>query len=117
MLTSVLLMIILWQSMDPRGLVIFVLGLSVSEIFIVLRWRLTLPCPYCAFDPILYKKSPQLAAQKVRAFYEDSKETPAFYLKTNNPLLAIQKRQKKKNKQLMTNQQPRMEALGERNLG
>ena len=44
----------------------------ISEIFIQLRWRLTVACPRCGFDPVLYVKDPEKAARRVRQFYDET---------------------------------------------
>ena len=99
-LTSLLLMFILWQSPDPRVLFIFVLSLITAEIFIQFRWRLTMACPRCGFNPLLYIKNPELAAKKVNEFFERKKQDPAFYL-SQNPLIKVAIQQAKaKNKNI-----------------
>ena len=75
-LTGVLVSLILWQSLDPRAVVFFALGLGLAEIFIMIRWRSSISCPHCGFDPVLYKKKPELAAAKVRGFLDQRREDP-----------------------------------------
>lgn len=83
-----LLMLIIWGQFEARVIFLFVLSLIVAEVFIQLRWRLTLPCPQCQFDPILYKKNPERAAARVAEHYELKKQQPSFYL-SRNPLLKL----------------------------
>ena len=81
----------LWNEAEPRGLVIFCLFIVGAEIFVYARWRMTLKCRMCGFDPLLYKKSPALAAARVKEFFKEQVENPQFML-TKSPLLTLQKR-------------------------
>ena len=69
-----------FQEFDPRVLLIFVVFLALSEVFVQIRWRLTMTCQYCGFDPILYLKDSQLAALKVRKHLDHRKEDPTALL-------------------------------------
>ncbi len=100
-ITSLLVMLILWQDFDPKVLFIFVLCLMVAETFVQLRWRLTLACPHCQFDPVLYMKSPVRAAARVSEFYELRKQDSGFYL-SSNPLLKLARLQAKTRRQQKT---------------
>ncbi|NJM10451.1 MAG: hypothetical protein HC883_06285 [Bdellovibrionaceae bacterium] len=75
-----------WGAPDPRSLVLFCLTIVVLEVFVYLRWRASIICNLCGFDPVIYKRSPELAAQRVRAFYQEREETPEFWL-SRSPLL------------------------------
>lgn len=79
-----------WGELDPRGLVLFCLTLVGSEIFIYLRWRNSLICNLCGFDPVIYKRSPEEASERVRAFYKQSLEDPNFLL-SRSPLVERQR--------------------------
>ncbi|AZZ37152.1 hypothetical protein CIK05_10235 [Bdellovibrio sp. qaytius] len=72
---------VIWHQPDARGLVILGALLMVSEISIKLRWRQSLLCQHCGFDPVLYMKSPQLAAVKIQDFMKTRSEKPEFLLK------------------------------------
>lgn len=74
--TSALLSVIVWQDLDPRAFVFFAFCLGFSEIFIQVRWRLSIACPRCGFDPVLYKKNPTLAADRVKNFMARRREGP-----------------------------------------
>lgn len=82
-----------WSELDPRGLVIFALLMATSELLIHLRWRTTIVCRKCGFDPMLYKRSPERAALKVREFFNAQMENPSFQL-SSSPLLELYKKQK-----------------------
>lgn len=73
---SLLLGFALWQGFDPRLLVIFAISLVITELFIVFRWRLSIACPHCGFDPVLYKKQPEKAAARVREHYQSRRDDP-----------------------------------------
>jgi hypothetical protein len=84
---------------DPQGLMIFCVFVIGAEIFVYLRWRMSIVCSMCGFDPILYKRSPAKASAKVAAFFKEQVDNPEFWL-SRSPLLNLQKRiraQEKKN--------------------
>ena len=83
---------ILWQDLDPRAIGFFVVGLGFCEVFVGLRFRLSLPCPHCGFDVVLYKKSPSAAAERVKARLADRRLDPATWLATKPKLPVIIKR-------------------------
>lgn len=80
-----------WDGPDPRGLVLFCVLAAGAEMFIYLRWRGSVVCRMCGFDPILYKQSPERAAQKVNRFFREQSENPAFWL-SSSPLLDLHRR-------------------------
>ncbi len=92
LLVAVLLMYLVWQQFEARVVIFFILSLSLGEIFLQIRWRLTVVCPHCGFDPVLYVHSPDKAAQRVMKKLEDKKESGDFLLKTNNPFQSLPKR-------------------------
>lgn len=77
---------------DPRGLLIFCLVMGIAETFVYLRWRSFVVCKLCGFDPVLYKKSPLLASQRVREFYAEQAKNPSFLL-SKSPLVGLHRRQ------------------------
>lgn len=80
---SALLSLVFWQKLDPRALSFLVVGIVITELAVHMRWRLGMICPYCGFDPLLYKRSPKQACQKVMNFMEERKKDPMFYLSSN----------------------------------
>ena len=98
MLLSSGITFVVWGELDPRGLMLFCLTMVGSEIFINLRWRSSLVCRLCGFDPVIYKRSPERAAAKVREFYEKASNDPNFQL-SRSPLVARQKQQRQIEKQ------------------
>lgn len=87
-----------YGELDPRGLMLFGLTMVVSEIFIYMRWRSSLVCRLCGFDPLIYKRSPAAASAKVREFYEKAAQDPNFLL-SRSPLVARQKAQRQAERQ------------------
>lgn len=82
-----------WGTPDPRALVLFCVTLVILEVFVYMRWRSAIICNLCGFDPMTYKRSPEKAAEKVRAFYNEREEDPQFQL-TRSPLVARQKQRR-----------------------
>lgn len=92
LLSTVLLMFVFWQNIDPRAIILFVVSLCIAEAFIIIRWRVTLSCPYCGFDPILYKRSPEKMVQKVTRIMSEQRGCSDFWLRTKNPTARLAKR-------------------------
>lgn len=91
---SVSLMLVIWQDFDPRVFVFVGASLCVTEVFIGIRWRLSIACTRCGFDPVLYKKNPELAAERVRAHMERAKEDPISLFNPPPKLPTVKKSKK-----------------------
>ena len=52
---------------DARGLGLAAIFVGISEVFTVLRHRMSLSCGRCGFDPIVYRRSHDEAAKLVKA--------------------------------------------------
>ena len=76
-----------WKGgIDGRALVFFVCLLGIMEIGVQMKWRLSVPCPHCGFDPVLYVKNRQAACDKVKRHQEELLNTPLGLLKAvDNP--------------------------------
>jgi len=61
---------------DARGLGVAAIFVGVSEIFTVLRHRMSLSCGRCGFDPIVYRRSHDEAAKLVKAHIARRAEDP-----------------------------------------
>jgi hypothetical protein len=85
----------IWQSFDPRVIMIFTVYLAITEVFIQIRWRLTIVCRECGFDPVIYLKDASAAAEKVKARLAIRESEPQTLLK---PPLQIPKIIKKASK-------------------
>ncbi len=79
-LASYVFMMILWQTFDPRVMIVFVVCLALAEAFIKLRWRLSLACAQCGFDPVLYLKDQQKALAQVQEKIEVRRNDPKYLL-------------------------------------
>lgn len=78
---SLLLTVGIYQSLDIRGMYIVSALLLVSEVFSQLRWRASMICRNCGFDPVLYMRSPEQAGLKIKAFLEVRSQSVEFLLK------------------------------------
>lgn len=90
-LAAILLSLLFWQNFDVRILFIFGILLAITEVILQMRWRLAISCPYCGFDPVLYKKNKVLTAQRIKNHLERRKKDPHalfsknFYLDLPRP--------------------------------
>jgi hypothetical protein len=89
-----------WGEIDPRGILLFCLVTGISESMVYFRWRLSVVCKLCGFDPVIYKRSPDQAALQVRRFFEEQVENPQFHL-SKSPLLELHRRQKARERKQM----------------
>lgn len=71
----------LWGGPDLRSLLIFTSLAFVMQVFLRLRYRESVKCPHCGFDPILYLQNSEQAAEKVKSFLAARKDNPEFMLK------------------------------------
>lgn len=85
---------LLFQQPDLRGLLILAVLLLLTELFYVLRWRASVICRICGFDPIIYRKSPSLAAEKVKFQLDKRQNDPVFMLKRPLDLPKISQQRK-----------------------
>ena len=72
--------------LSAKSIVVFVSFLCLAEIFVQVRWRMSLPCPYCSFDPVLYLHSKKRALVKVQARLEIAKNDEAMKFSSKNPM-------------------------------
>ena len=71
----------IWGGPDLRSLLIL-MGLSfITQIFFRVRYRGSVKCPHCGFDPILYKQNPEAAASRVKTHMDQRKNNPEYMLK------------------------------------
>lgn len=85
LLVSVLLMVVVWGAFEPKFLVLFAILLSCAEVFVHLRWRMSLACVHCGFDPLLYKMKRERAVAQVKTKLDDLRSTGRHLLRQNNP--------------------------------
>lgn len=71
--------------------------LVIAEIGIRLTVRADIICKKCGFDPVLYKKSPNLAKAKVQEFFKKNIMDPDVPL-IDSPLVEIRRKIKAQEK-------------------
>lgn len=82
---SFLLMFGIWQRLDGRVTIFFAVSVILAEVFVYIRWRLSVRCPHCHFDPVLYKSDRKKTVIQVRERLEELKASGGYLLKHNNP--------------------------------
>lgn len=80
-----------WGQPDLRAVIFFGAGLVLAEVFVYMRWRASIVCTMCGFDPIIYKRSPEKAAATVRSFFNERMDDPEFIL-SKSPLLELRRK-------------------------
>jgi hypothetical protein len=70
-----------FKSLDPTGLLFVGLLLVAGEVFAQAKWRTSMVCSNCAFDPIIYIRDPEQAGLKIKAFLEKRPDSPAHLLR------------------------------------
>ena len=83
-LGSGVLMWVLWGQPDARVFVVFVCLLAIAEVLVQIRWRMSVVCRVCGFDPVLYVKEPAQAVRLVKEALDRRRQSPASLLA--NPL-------------------------------
>jgi hypothetical protein len=84
--TATTIMLALWQDFNVRVIVIFVMVLALTEVLIQMRWRMSLVCPHCGFDPILYINDRKQACEKVKVHLDNRMKKPSILLSRNAKL-------------------------------
>ena len=80
-LFSALVSYLIWSPFDLRGLAFLITLLGIGELFFRLRWRQSMICQNCGFDPVIYIKDAAQAAEKVKSFLDRRKDDPNFLLR------------------------------------
>lgn len=83
--STAVVMFLIWNRIEPKAVILFAISLMFAEVFVHLRWRLTLTCPHCHFDPALYKRNPALASLHVKKRLDGLRQSGEHLLKVNNP--------------------------------
>jgi hypothetical protein len=94
-IVSVIVTYLVWGEFHIAGPLLFVIFASVAEWTHRLRWRYSIKCKSCGFDPLLYKSAPAEAAQTVKAFLDNRKKDPLYLLKPQPRIKPIIKKVKK----------------------
>lgn len=74
------------EGFDPRGFGAGAVFVGIAEVFVGLRHRMSLKCSRCGFDPVIYRKSQERAAELVRQHLARRSENPANLL--SEPVVA-----------------------------
>jgi hypothetical protein len=69
-----------WGAFNASAIPLLLISLFLGELMMHFRWRLALICRQCGFDPLVYKKNPARAAEKVKAFLLRRKNEPQFLM-------------------------------------
>lgn len=85
----------IFRTLDVRGLGIVGSLLIVGEIFAQTKWRTSMICRNCGFDPVVYVRSPEQAGLKIKAFLDRRAESPEHLLRP--PVVLPKKAQKGQN--------------------
>ena len=78
---GMILTLTVFKTLDPRGLAIVGTLLIVAELFTQTKWRTSMICRNCGFDPVLYVRNPEQAGLKIKAFLEMRSQSPEFLLR------------------------------------
>ncbi len=70
-----------FMSLDLRGLGFILLMLIVAEVFTQTKWRASMICRNCGFDPVVYIRSPEQAGLKIKAFMDKRSQSPDHLLR------------------------------------
>jgi hypothetical protein len=71
-----------YQSLDVRGLYFVGIILLIGEAFSQLKWRASMICRNCGFDPVVYVRNPEQAGLKIKAFLEKRNDSPEHLLRS-----------------------------------
>ena len=85
---------LVWGEFHIAGPLIFVILTCATEWMHRLRWRYSIKCRHCGFDPLLYKQAPEDAAATVKAFLANRKKDPLYLLKPQPRIKPIIKKVK-----------------------
>lgn len=91
LLVTALMAYAIWGGPDLRSMLILMGMTFLLQVFLRVRYRESVKCPHCGFDPILYKQDSERAAQKVKAHMEKRKDNPQYLLKPQPQIKPIYK--------------------------
>ncbi len=52
-----------------------------GEVFSQLKWRASMICRNCGFDPVVYIQDPEQAGLKIKAFMKKRSDSPGHLLR------------------------------------
>lgn len=80
LVSSLIVGVVAFHEFNPMIVGFFVSLIIVVELFVHMRWRLSVICKACGFDPLLYRKSHEMAAQKVKLHLEKRSQSADWLL-------------------------------------
>lgn len=72
---------LVWGDFHFVGLMVFALLTISAELIHRMRWRASVKCKACGFDPVIYKNNPDQAAALVKTQLAARKSDPLYMLK------------------------------------
>lgn len=81
-MVSIIFTYLLWGDFHYIGLLLFTLLTITAELTHRMRWRSSVNCRGCGFDPILYKANPSQVAANVKEKLAQRKSDPLYMLKS-----------------------------------
>lgn len=93
---------LVWADFHYISLGLFFVLCFWLELFTRYRWRQSLKCKTCGFDPVIYKLNPEDAAKIVKSYLEKRKEDPRFLLKPQPQIKPIIRKRHETDHQVMS---------------
>lgn len=78
---SVVFTFLVWGEFHFAGLLVFAVLTTTAELIHRMRWRASVKCKACGFDPVIYKNNPEQAAALVKTQLAARKVDPLYMLK------------------------------------
>lgn len=88
-LVSIIFTYLVWGEFHFIGLVVFSLLAMMAEVIHRLRWRNSIKCKGCGFDPVMYKNNPEQAAATVKTQLAQRKLDPLYMLRSQPKIKPI----------------------------
>lgn len=92
---SIIFTALVWNEFHFIGLFVFAVFAATSEFVHRMRWRGSVKCKGCGFDPVLYRSAPDLAATIVKDRLALRKQDPLYMLKPQPKIKPILRKVKK----------------------
>ncbi len=86
---SIVFTFLVWGEFHFVGLMVFALLVTTAELIHRMRWRGSVKCKGCGFDPVIYKTNPEQAAQLVKIQLAARKQDPLYMLKSQPKIKPI----------------------------
>lgn len=88
-IASIIFTYLVWGEFHFAGLIVFVLLTMTAEVTHRMRWRSSVKCKGCGFDPVMYKNNPEQAAATVKTQLAHRKHDPLYMLKSQPKIKPI----------------------------